>query len=73
MSSLPLYLRRLTTIPFADVGAAWTERLSREALRWSLGMSLVFSFRIGYRDTIDLFFTYAHGFAERGDVNTSGR
>ncbi|MDC0667308.1 hypothetical protein [Nannocystis radixulma] len=69
MSALPLYLRRLTMIPFADVGVAWTERLNREALRWSLGMSLVFSFRIGYRETIDLFFTYAHGFAQRGDVN----
>ena len=26
------------------------------------GASLVFSFRIGYRETVDLFLTYAHGF-----------
>lgn len=70
LGALPLYMRRITAIPFADLGAVWTGALTREALRWSLGASLVFSFRIGYRESIDLFISYAHGFDPKGDFNT---
>lgn len=70
LGALPLYLRRVTAIPFADLGAAWSGRLTRQALRWSLGASLVFSFRIGYRETVDLFLSYARGFDPAGDLNS---
>ncbi|HEY0134686.1 MAG TPA: hypothetical protein VGB85_11415, partial [Nannocystis sp.] len=62
MSSLPLFLRRVTAIPFLDYGGAWSGKLTRDLLKFGAGASLVFSFRIGYRETIDLFVTYAHGF-----------
>ena len=67
--SIALYLRRLTLIPFMDVGSAWSGALARNMLRWSTGASLVFSFRIGYRETIDLFLSYAHGFKPGDDYN----
>ncbi len=62
MGSLPLFLRRVTAIPFLDYGGAWSGALTRNLLKFGAGASLVFSFRIGYRETIDLFLTYAHGF-----------
>lgn len=68
--SLALYLRRVTLVPFSDVGSAWTGALARSMLRWGLGASLVLSFRIGYRETVNLFVTYAHGFDPKGDYNT---
>ena len=63
MGSLPLFLRRITAIPFLDYGGAWSGRFTRDLLKVGAGASLVFSFRIGYRETVDLFLTYAHGFA----------
>ncbi|MBL9099793.1 MAG: PD40 domain-containing protein [Myxococcales bacterium] len=62
MSGLPLFLRRVTAVPFADYGGAWTGGFTRKALKWGVGASLILSFRIGYREAIDLFITYAHGF-----------
>ncbi len=62
MGSLPLFLRRITAVPFLDYGGAWGGKLTRDLLKFGAGASLVFSFRIGYRETIDLFLTYAHGF-----------
>ncbi|MBK7826640.1 hypothetical protein [Nannocystis sp.] len=62
MGSLPLFMRRVTAIPFLDYGGAWSGRLTRDLLKVGAGASLVFSFRLGYRETIDLFLTYAHGF-----------
>jgi hypothetical protein len=62
MGSLPLFMRRITAIPFLDYGGAWTGKFTRDLLKVGAGASLVFSFRIGYRETIDLFLSYAHGF-----------
>ena len=62
MGALPLFLRRVTAIPFLDYGGAWDGGLTRKLLKVGAGASLVFSFVIGYRDTVDLFVTYAHGF-----------
>jgi len=62
MSALPGFLRRITAIPFLDYGGAWNGAISRAKLKIGAGASLVFSFRIGYRETVDLFLTYAHGF-----------
>lgn len=63
LGSLPLFLRRVTAIPFIDYGGAWSGRFTRDLLKVGAGASLVFSFRIGYRETVDLILTYAHGFA----------
>jgi hypothetical protein len=38
-------------------------------LRVGAGASLVFSFSLGYRETIDLFLTYAHGFDPKLGIN----
>ncbi|MBL8974546.1 MAG: hypothetical protein JNK56_28385 [Myxococcales bacterium] len=62
MGSLPLFMRRITAIPFLDYGGAWSGKFTRDLLKVGAGASLVFSFRIGYRETVDLFLTYAHGF-----------
>ena len=62
MGSLPLFMRRITAIPFLDYGGAWSSKFTRDVFKVGAGASLVFSFRIGYRETIDLFLTYAHGF-----------
>ena len=62
LAALPLFIRRITAIPFMDYGGAWTSGFTRKLLKVGAGASLVLSFRIGYRETIDLFVTYAHGF-----------
>ena len=64
MGALPGFLRRITAIPFLDYGGAWNGAITRSKLKFGAGASLVFSFRLGYRETIDLFLTYAHGFAD---------
>ena len=62
VGTLPLFMRRITAIPFADLGGAWSDRFTRQALKWGVGASLVLSFKVGYLDSIDLFLQYAHGF-----------
>jgi hypothetical protein len=62
MAALPLYIRRITAIPFVDYGGAWSGEFNRRLLKWGVGASLALSFRIGYREAIDLFINYAHGF-----------
>ncbi|MBA3548854.1 MAG: PD40 domain-containing protein [Nannocystis sp.] len=62
MGALPGFLRRVTAIPFLDYGSAWNGAITRDKFRFGAGASLVFSFRVGYREAIDLFLTYAHGF-----------
>ena len=62
MGALPGFMRRITAVPFLDYGGAWNGAISRTRLKFGAGASLVFSFRVGYRETIDLFLTYAHGF-----------
>ena len=67
VGTLPLFMRRITGIPFVDLGGAWSERFTRQALKWGVGASLVLSFKVGYLDTIDLFLQYAHGFDPNSD------
>jgi len=66
LGSLPLFMRRVTMIPFTDLGGAWTGGFTRQALHWGVGAALVLSFKLGYLDAIDLFVQYAHGFGEFG-------
>lgn len=69
LGTLPTFLRRITMIPFADLGGAWTSSFTRDALKWGVGASLVTSFKLGYGDSIDLFLQYARGFDERFGLN----
>jgi hypothetical protein len=62
LGTLPVFMRRVTSVLFADYGGAWSEGFTRKDLMLGLGASLIFSFRVGYRESIDLFVTYAHGF-----------
>ena len=70
LGSLPLFMRRITGIPFVDLGGAWTNNFTRKALHWGVGAALVLSFKLGYGDTIDLFLQYARGFDEQFGLNT---
>jgi len=69
LSALPGFLRRITAVPFLDYGGAWDGLLTRQKLRFGAGASLVFSFSLGYRETIDLFLTYAHGFDPKAGID----
>jgi Tol biopolymer transport system component len=69
LGTLPLFMRRITMIPFADLGGAWTGQFTRQALKWGVGASLVLSFKLGYLEGIDLFIQYAHGFDKEFGLN----
>lgn len=68
LGTLPTFLRRITAIPFVDVGGAWTI-FSRQVIKWGVGASLVTSFKLGYGDSIDVFLQYARGFDEEFGLN----
>ena len=70
VGTLPLFMRRITMIPFADLGGAWTSGFTRKALHWGVGAALVLSFKVGYLDAIDLFVQYAHGFDDKFGLDT---
>ncbi len=62
LGSLPAFLRSLTLIPYADAGRAFSAPLAFSDVLWGVGASFVMTFRLGYVETISLFFDYAHGF-----------
>ena len=64
LGTLPAMLRRVTLIPYVDAGMAWTNPLTFKDVAWGLGTSLVFTFRLGYLESVSLFFDYAHGFQD---------
>jgi Tol biopolymer transport system component len=68
IGTVPTFLRRVTMIPFVDVGGAWTT-FTREVIKWSVGGSLVSSFKLGYGDSIDIFLQYARGFDDKYGLN----
>ena len=70
LGTLPLFMRRITMIPFGDIGGAWTTNFTRQAFKVGVGASLVLSFKLGYLDGIDLFLQYAHGFDPKFGLNT---
>ena len=70
LGTLPMFLRRVVLIPYSDVGRAWTDPLKFEDVAWSIGASLVFQFRVGYLEDIELFLDYAHGFHDDSGLNT---
>lgn len=62
LGTLPAFLRSLTFIPYADAGRAFSGPLAFGDVLWGVGASFVMNFRVGYVETISLFFDYAHGF-----------
>ena len=70
LGTLPLFFRRVTAIPFVDVGGAWTEALTREVIKVGAGASLVFTFRVGYGAGVNLFLTYARGLDKEVGLDT---
>ncbi len=69
LGTLPMFLRRVVLIPHSDVGSAWTAPIQFSDLHWSAGGALVFSFRMGYLENIELFLDYAHGFDDETGLN----
>ncbi|MEZ4453065.1 MAG: hypothetical protein R3B09_26630 [Nannocystaceae bacterium] len=70
IGAVPLFLRKLTLSPLASVGAAWADRFTREAIKVGAGASLIFTFKIGYVEAVNLFLTYAHGFDKEAGLDT---
>jgi hypothetical protein len=68
IGTLPAFLRRITMIPFVDVGGAWYT-FTRQAIKWGAGASLVTSFKLGYGDSIDVLLQYARGFDPEDGLN----
>lgn len=62
LGTLPVFMSRVGMIPFVDVGNAWTDPTDVRNLLVGSGAALVFSFRMGYGEGINLFLKYAHGF-----------
>ena len=70
LGTVPLFFRRMTLQPFSDIGGAWSGKLAREAIKVGAGASLIFTFKIGYLEYINLFVTYAHGFDKIDGIDT---
>ena len=70
LGSLPLFMRRVTMVPFTDLGGAWSRDFTRQALHWGVGAALVLSFKLGYLDAVDLFVQYARGFDDKFGLDT---
>ncbi|MEZ4454136.1 MAG: hypothetical protein R3B09_32070 [Nannocystaceae bacterium] len=70
LGAVPVFLRKLTLAPFSDVGAAWTDRFTKDVIKVGAGAALVFTFKIGYLATANLFLSYAHGFDKEKGLDT---
>ncbi|MEM6292400.1 MAG: hypothetical protein AAGA54_14090 [Myxococcota bacterium] len=70
VGSLPFFMTRVGVIPFVDVGNAWTDPTDVRDVLVGSGAALVFSFRMGYAEGINLFLKYAHGFMREFGTDT---
>ncbi len=70
VGSLPFFMTRVGLIPFLDVGNAWTDPTDVRDVLVGSGAALVFSFRMGYAEGINLFLKYAHGFMREFGTDT---
>lgn len=70
MGTLPFFFQRVGMIPFVDWGNAWRDEVDIGDFLWGAGAALVFSFRLGYVESINLFLHYARGFDDELGVNT---
>ena len=55
-------MRRILVAGFTDFGGAWSGPFTADVIKVGVGASLILSFKIGYAETVNVFFTYAHGF-----------
>lgn len=62
LGTIPLFFRNMGMIPFVDVGNAWSARPDARDILVGAGASLLFVFRLGYREGINLLLQYGHGF-----------
>lgn len=70
LGSVPFFFQRVGMIPFADWGNAWTNPITARDMRWGAGAALVMSFRVGYVESVHLFFQYAHGFDDEQGIDS---
>ncbi len=70
LGTVPFFFRRLVFQPFSDIGGAWSGPIAREVIKIGAGASMIFSFKIGYLETVNLFLTYAHGFDQELGLDT---
>lgn len=70
IGTLPFFVQRIGLIPFVDWGAAWTDPIDVEDLLVGAGASMIFSFRLGYAEGINLVLQYAHGFDDELGADT---
>jgi Tol biopolymer transport system component len=61
IGAVPMYVQNIVFVPFTDWGRAWTDPIRWRDVSGSVGASLIFSFRVGYGERVDLFFQYARG------------
>ncbi len=62
IGSLPVFFERVGATLFSDVGLAWTRKPQPRDVAVTLGASLIFAFKLGFADRVDLLLQYAHGF-----------
>lgn len=70
IGSLPFFMTRVGMIPFVDVGNTWTDPTDIRDVLVGSGAALVFSFRMGYAEGINVFLKYAHGFMREFGTDT---
>ncbi|MCA9691893.1 MAG: PD40 domain-containing protein, partial [Myxococcales bacterium] len=69
IGSAPLFLRRVALAPFTDVGGAWIGAFRPDVLHVGVGGNLIFQFFVAYGESVNLFFTYAHGFDDEQGID----
>lgn len=62
LGTLPLFFQRVGALPFVDWGGAWSGALGLKDLLVAAGATMLFTFRLGYGETVTLGLQYAHGF-----------
>jgi Tol biopolymer transport system component len=62
IGTLPFFFTRVGLVPFVDVANAWDNPTDIRKVLVGAGSALVFSFRLGYAEGINLILHYAHGF-----------
>lgn len=70
IGTLPVFLRNIGLIPFVDLGNSWSDAAQARDVLVGAGASLLFAFRLGYREAIHLLLQYAHGFDDVSGTDT---
>jgi len=62
LGTVPIFFRQIGMVPFFDVGNAWSDPDTARDVLMAAGASVVFGWRLGYLESINLLLQYAHGF-----------